>query len=200
MTKKLPTQKEINRRVKQVHRSTATLWSKMEPAHAELRAKFKWYYKWHLFPYYNLLHWLILIGALASLFYLFLNQQKLSFQLANQKYLYPLVGHYWNNLEKSSHIVFENGSLVLEKQFPGRYYPVGLLVKKLDLGRPVRWEIISWRGSFPSGTSVQFRTKGSDIDSPEAWEKIPWSGPYLQKGSRLIHEGIPSPQHRYLSG
>jgi len=52
--------KDIDHELWEIQKSTRTLFHAFEKLHNDLRAKYNWYYNWHLKPYANTTHWLTL--------------------------------------------------------------------------------------------------------------------------------------------
>lgn len=61
-----------------------------------------------------------------------------------------------------------------------------------DAGMVSSWGAISWRGSLPSGGSIDVSTRSGNSATPnDTWSE--WSAPYTQSGSPIV-----SPKARYL--
>lgn len=196
---KVISKKELSKKVRRLHRSTRSRWIRLLPYHEKLRQRFRWYYKWHAFPYYELVHLAIFLVVLTLFFGLVLNYYKLRNEVKYTKLDYTIVGKKaFSEFEKIVHVEFREGSLRLEEEGQGRYSQMGFLDKKIEISEPVIWQTISWQGDLSSGTKITLRTKGSDVDQEDIWERIPWSSEYISSPSRIIHEGTPSPKSQFL--
>lgn len=61
---------DLDKKIWQLQRSTRTLFKSFAKLHNVLRAKYKFYYNWHLNPYSDLTHWIVLIVAFLLSIYL----------------------------------------------------------------------------------------------------------------------------------
>lgn len=56
----------LDLKIKAIQKSTRTSIKRLQPLHEKLRAKWKWYYKWHLSPWSNILHYFVLVTVLTG--------------------------------------------------------------------------------------------------------------------------------------
>lgn len=61
---------KMDKEIWRVQKSTKTLFKAFNKVHNELRSKYKFYYNWHLNPYSDLTHWIVLIMAFILSIYL----------------------------------------------------------------------------------------------------------------------------------
>ncbi|MFA4995970.1 MAG: DUF2341 domain-containing protein [Patescibacteria group bacterium] len=56
----------LDLKINAIQKSTKTNIKRLQPLHEKLRAKWRWYYKWHLSPWSNILHYFVLITVLTG--------------------------------------------------------------------------------------------------------------------------------------
>jgi hypothetical protein len=58
---------KIEEQIRQIQQSTRTLFPFMMPVHDLARMHSRAYYRWHLYPYSHLIHWIALLIAVIIL-------------------------------------------------------------------------------------------------------------------------------------